>query len=314
MSVQGSSADAILQTILENKFKQAQRILLVGSAQSIKNGTYTKLITRFDNQEGPSTSVIEKQLSDRISDGATTLLPSHFDVIHLVVDCQDLSSNNPPSSSAQSSSNFLNLILPSLKPSGKLTWTTQSDLSVIESALKQSPGMVNVQLVSGPDGSQLVTATKSASNSVTINLPKKSTKASLWSFSTTNETELIDDTSLLTEEDLKKPENIITSEDCNPKKAKKACKNCTCGLRELELSQEDDLPAHLKNPGQPTSDQDPSKLIVNGVAKTLTSSCGSCYLGDAFRCSSCPYLGMPAFEPGQPVKLTAEMGDDLLQT
>ncbi|KAI9630198.1 hypothetical protein KEM48_012231 [Puccinia striiformis f. sp. tritici PST-130] len=314
MSVQGSSADAILQTNLENKFKQAQRILLVGSAQSIKNGTYTKLITRFDNQEGPSTSVIEKQLSDRISDGATTLLPSHFDVIHLVVDCQDLSSNNPPSSSAQSSSNFLNLILPSLKPSGKLTWTTQSDLSVIESALKQSSGMVDVQLVSGPDGSQLVTATKSASNSVTINLPKKSTKASLWSFSTTNETELIDDTSLLTEEDLKKPENIITSEDCNPKKAKKACKNCTCGLRELELSQEDDLPAHLKNPGQPTSDQDPSKLIVNGVAKTLTSSCGSCYLGDAFRCSSCPYLGMPAFEPGQPVKLTAEMGDDLLQT
>ncbi|POW08311.1 hypothetical protein PSTT_07617, partial [Puccinia striiformis] len=312
MSVQGSSADAILQTILENKFKQAQRILLVGSAQSIKNGTYTKLITRFDNQEGPSTSVIEKQLSDRISDGGDYhLLPSHFDVIHLVVDCQDLSSNNPPSSSAQSSSNFLNLILPSLKPSGKLTWTTQSDLSVIESALKQSLewSMFNLFLVQ-----MLVTATKSASNSVTINLPKKSTKASLWSFSTTNETELIDDTSLLTEEDLKKPENIITSEDCNPKKAKKACKNCTCGLRELELSQEDDLPAHLKNPGQPTSDQDPSKLIVNGVAKTLTSSCGSCYLGDAFRCSSCPYLGMPAFEPGQPVKLTAEMGDDLLQT
>ncbi|KAH9441024.1 hypothetical protein H4Q26_013155 [Puccinia striiformis f. sp. tritici PST-130] len=336
MSVQGSSADAItgkpegqnltsfaqldppiepalssaVSSILEHKFKEAQRILLIGSAQSIKDGTYTKLITRFDNQEGPSTSVIEKQLSDRISDGATTLLPSHFDAIHLVVDCQDLSS------SAQSSSSFLNLILPSLKPSGKLTWTTQSDLSVIESALKQSSGMVDVQIVSGTDGSQLITATKLASNSVTINLPKKSNKASLWSFSTTNNTELIDDMSLLTEEDLKKPENNITSEDCNPKKAKKACKNCTCGLRELELSQEDDLPAHLKNSGQPTStsDQDPSKLIVNGVAKTLTSSCGSCYLGDAFRCSSCPYLGMPAFEPGQPVKLTTEMGDDLLQT
>jgi len=106
------------------------------------------------------------------------------------------------------------------------------------------------------------------------------------------ESEYIDDDELLDEEDRRRPtiESLARpGGDCSTKK--KACKNCSCGRAEMEASI------------VTTND------IISAVPK---SSCGSCYLGDAFRCSTCPYLGMPAFKPGEEVKLsTGMMQDDL---
>eukprot|EP00118_Oscarella_pearsei_P003556 m.14791 g.14791 ORF g.14791 m.14791 type:complete len:320 (+) comp25980_c0_seq4:19-978(+) len=102
-----------------------------------------------------------------------------------------------------------------------------------------------------------------------------------------DDVELLDSDALLDKEDLKKPDPKSLKVDCGETSSsgkRKACKNCTCGLAE-EIDAE-------------------TNGIKKGAPKPATSACGNCSLGDAFRCSSCPYLGMPAFKPGDQVKLT----------
>ncbi|EFJ32043.1 hypothetical protein SELMODRAFT_439932 [Selaginella moellendorffii] len=97
--------------------------------------------------------------------------------------------------------------------------------------------------------------------------------------------DLVDEDSLLTEEDLKRPE-LPAADDCEVGNAgRKACKNCTCGRAELE--EEGKLPDELLN---------------NPI-----SQCGSCGLGDAFRCGTCPYRGLPPFKLGEKITLSGTL-------
>lgn len=112
--------------------------------------------------------------------------------------------------------------------------------------------------------------------------------AKLWTLSANDmddeSTDLIDSDELLDAEDLKKPDPAsLRAASCGEGKKRKACKNCTCGLAE-ELEKEKSAQQKSSQP---------------------KSACGNCYLGDAFRCASCPYLGMPAFKPGEKVLLSA---------
>ncbi|EFJ37806.1 hypothetical protein SELMODRAFT_437388 [Selaginella moellendorffii] len=97
--------------------------------------------------------------------------------------------------------------------------------------------------------------------------------------------DLVDEDSLLTEEDLKRPE-LPAADDCEVGNAgRKACKNCTCGRAELE--EEGKLPDELLN---------------NPI-----SQCGNCGLGDAFRCGTCPYRGLPPFKLGEKITLSGTL-------
>ena len=60
----------------------------------------------------------------------------------------------------------------------------------------------------------------------------------------------------------------ISKKDCQI--SRKACINCTCGRADGSLEPE-----------------------------SKPSACGNCYLGDGFRCDSCPSKGLPPFDPDE---------------
>lgn len=115
--------------------------------------------------------------------------------------------------------------------------------------------------------------------------------------------ELVDEDTLLTEADMRRP--IQQPPECAPQPGKKrrACKDCTCGLAE-RLQAEDKARREKADSARNTlklKSEDLSELDF--TVKGKTGSCNGCYLGDAFRCEGCPYIGLPAFKPGEEVTI-----------
>ncbi|KAN0063406.1 electron carrier [Thecaphora frezii] len=325
-------------------------VLVIGSMSAAQSGSYQKAVEAC-GQNGQRQ--VEMHMVDRLTDGATVLPPSTYPLVHLVVPYADASSPR-----------LLTSLYDALKPAGRIVIETaelidatasskvRSELTIagfIDIQSDASTGLVSASKPQTSSASFSLSLYGSGSGAAALPLRRKAggdgtKKALLWatqpasSSSAASGSGLIDPTSLLTAEDYVAP-TAVKRPDCDvgpgaPRK-KKACKGCTCGLKELQEAEmrngqtavqldEDDMDLPNAQPSAPVGGKrtEVIETIVgkDGVARTVkriqvdtkgaTSSCGSCFLGDAFRCSSCPFLGLPAFEPGQKVEIPQGMDDD----
>lgn len=124
---------------------------------------------------------------------------------------------------------------------------------------------------------------------------RKASKRALWSLNAPA-TPFINAESLLTAADRERPAACEPASQGAPKR-KKACKGCTCGLAEIEAEELAGRNVILLDGAETGETMEVSQIekarlmAAAAAAPKATSSCGSCYLGDAFRCSGCPYRG-----------------------
>lgn len=200
-------------------------------------------------------------------------------------------------------STLLTQVLGALEPLGTLHLHNVSEVSSSLSS-ELTLGGFNILTTIPSDGDLIAQkpAHSVASSTAAVPLRRKldparqASKKALWTLNAPS-TPSIDAESLLTEADRKRPVPTCEPALQGAPRRKKACKNCTCGLAELEaeeLAQSKVVLLDGAESGQTVEVAQSEKerlLTAASAAPKATSSCGNCYLGDAFRCSSCPYRG-----------------------
>jgi len=238
---------------------------------------------------------------------ATTLTPSTYASVHVTLSSAEYNTLLP------NVSTLLSQVLSGLVPLGTLhllnlstgLLTLPSELNLagfnLLSALTDE-GTIIAQKPAHSSGisfslkSKLAAPTAVALPLRRIDPERKSSKKALWTLKSPS-TPSIDAESLLTPADRERP--VPTCEPVNPNapRRKRACKNCSCGLAELEQEELRQskvvmLDGSVDGSAVEVTQGEKERLVdAAKAAPKATSSCGSCFLGDAFRCASCPYLG-----------------------
>lgn len=277
----------------------------------------------------------DMQMLDRLNVGLVSLPESTYDLIMVLSDAD----STRRESQTLLGRKVFELLVKSLKAGGSLR-SQDGQLGAVESAEKTEAILAGLAYEPGKgfvkqDFSQVsiplklnrknangvakaaggLSTTENGSVSLPLNGKRKSEDmtngvpagvgfddGSLDDLAEDSDDELIDEDTLLDEEDLKGPVKVPT--ECKPKaKRRRACKDCTCGLAQRleaeDTAKRNNADAVLKSIKLGADDLAEVDFTVPGKV----GSCGNCSLGDAFRCDGCPYIGLPAFKPGEEVTL-----------
>jgi hypothetical protein len=230
---------------------------------------------------------------------ATFLQPSFYGSVHITLAEADYESLIPKLSS------LLAQIYSGLTPLGNL------HLLNLTSGFKSLPSELTFAgfniLSSLPEEGTIIAQKPNApsvslqnNSGISFKLKRKidpAKKKALWAITSAPSTPLIDAEALLTAEDKTRPVPICEPVNAGAPRRKKACKGCSCGLAELEEEERRTgqvvlLDGSQNGEARAVEQSEKERLIQAAkLAPKATSSCGSCFLGDAFRCASCPYLG-----------------------
>ena len=182
----------------------------------------------------------------------------------------------------QSNNGALEMLLPLLSPGATLTLRVPAAAASDADTSLLFAGFVNAR-TRAPSSTDIceIDAQKPRYEAGAATLLPAAAAATSWKLSADDD--VIDEEALLSLPDAAASAAVkFSNDDCDLiAGVRKACANCSCGRAEAA-----------------DGSSKPPPVAVD------SSACGSCYLGDAFRCAGCPSRGLPPFKPGQKVTIS----------
>ncbi|KZZ98870.1 Anamorsin [Moelleriella libera RCEF 2490] len=250
------------------------------------------------------------QMLDRLSAGFVSLPAATYDLVLVLSDARDNDTESPLTTAPLLSRSIFATLVPAMKTGGRLEFqdgTSESKEAILAGLVAKNGGFEKQEeeevVIPLRLGKKKGTQPQPQPISQSQQQPPK--LVDLNDFGAGDDDELIDEDALLGEEDLKRRPQAPTN--CQPQKRRRPCKDCTCGLAAQFEAEEKQRRAQA-DVGLEAIKLDSSDLNeLDFTVKGKTGSCNNCSLGDAFRCSTCPFIGLPAFKPGEEVRILNEV-------